>query len=216
MVDNQRLKRGSTCFELHSELFLEGSKDRGGVSTAVQTGPWSLGLGSSSVLGPSSLVHANRDEESVVFFNREGKEFQLMRLIRKLLVLTIVGVAGVAAYAYWSDNGSILRGKATEVATGAAKREAAKLAGKAAETGKDAAGHLGDTVTEATLTAKIKSKMALDDHVNARSIDVHTSDGVATLSGIVASADERKRAVQLARDTEGITRVVDRLEIKRP
>ena len=58
-----------------------------------------------------------------------------MRLIRKLLVLTIVGVAGVAAYAYWSDNGSILRGKATEVATGAAKREAAKLAGKAAETG---------------------------------------------------------------------------------
>jgi osmotically-inducible protein OsmY len=58
--------------------------------------------------------------------------------------------------------------------------------------------------------------MALDDHVKARAINVDTSDGVATLSGEVASADERKRAVQLARDTEGITRVVDKLEIRRP
>jgi osmotically-inducible protein OsmY len=38
---------------------------------------------------------------------------------------------------------------------------------------------------------------------------------VATLTGVVASADERKRAMQLARDTEGITRVVDKLEIQR-
>ena len=139
-----------------------------------------------------------------------------MRLIRKLLVLTLVGVAGVAAYAYWSDNGSILREHTTDVATAAAKREAGKLASKAVETASEAKDHLGDTVAEATLTAKIKSKMALDDHVNARAIDVDTSGGVATLTGVVASKDERKRAVQLARDTDGITRVVDKLEIKKP
>jgi osmotically-inducible protein OsmY len=162
------------------------------------------------------LVPANRDEESVVSFNREGKEFQLMRLIRKLLVLTLVGVAGVAAYAYWSDNGSILRAKATEVAAAAAKREAGKLASEAVDKGRDAAGHFGDTVTEATLTAKIKSKMALDDHVKARAINVDTEGSVATLTGVVTSTDERKRAVQLARDTEGITRVVDKLKIERP
>ena len=138
-----------------------------------------------------------------------------MRLIRRLLVLTLVAGAGVAAYAYWSDNGSMLREHATGIAKDAAKREAAKLAEKAADTGRDAAGHLGDTVAEATLTAKIKSKMALDDHVNARAINVDTSGSVATLSGVVASADERKRAVQLARDTDGITRVVDKLEIER-
>jgi osmotically-inducible protein OsmY len=57
--------------------------------------------------------------------------------------------------------------------------------------------------------------MALDDHVNARAINVDTSGSVATLTGVVASADERKRAMQLARDTEGITRVVDKLEIQR-
>ena len=137
-----------------------------------------------------------------------------MRLIRRLLVLTLVAGAGVAAYAYWSDNGSILRGHATDLAKATAKREAAKLASKAVDTASEAKDHLGDTVTEAALTAKIKSKMALDDHVKARAIDVDTSGSVATLSGVVASADERKRAVQLARDTEGITRVVDKLEIK--
>ena len=139
-----------------------------------------------------------------------------MRLIRRLLILGIVGVAGVAAYAYYSDNGPALRERATGLAADAAKREAGKLAGRAADKASAAAGSLGDTVTDGTLTAKIKSKMALDDHVQARDINVDTVDGVATLSGVVASGDERKRAVQLARDTEGITRVVDKLEIRKP
>ena len=132
-----------------------------------------------------------------------------MRLIRRLLVLTILGVAGVAAYTYWSDNGPALRAKAAGFARETAKREASELASKAAD-------KAGDTITDARLTAKIKSKMALDDHVKARAIDVDTSGGVATLSGVVESADERKRALQLARDTEGITRVVDELEVRRP
>jgi osmotically-inducible protein OsmY len=163
--------------------------------------------------------------------NQEWKEFQLMRLIRRLLLLTIVGVAGVAAYAYWSDNGAALREKATDFATETAKREAGelatttadeareaagKIAAKAADKAGDAAGKLGDTMSDGALTVKIKSKMALDDHVKARAIDVDTSDSVATLSGVVASADERQRALRLARDTEGITRVVDKLEIRHP
>jgi osmotically-inducible protein OsmY len=154
-----------------------------------------------------------------------------MRLIRRLFVLTVVGVAGVAAYAYWSDNGSALRAKAAELVTKTAKREAGELAGRAADKASDAADRLasktaekasdtvdtlGDTMSDARLTAKIKSKMALDDHVRARAIDVDTSDGVATLSGVVASSDERTRALQLARDTEGIKKVVDELEVRRP
>lgn len=139
-----------------------------------------------------------------------------MRLIRRLLLLTIVGVAGVAGYAYWSDNGLALREKAGDLAAETAKREAGKIASKAAETATGAAGKLGDRVADGAVTAKIKSKMALDDHVNARAIHVDTTGAVVTLSGVVASADERKRALQLARDTEGITRVVDKLEVRRP
>jgi osmotically-inducible protein OsmY len=65
------------------------------------------------------------------------------------------------------------------------------------------------------LTAKIKSKMALDDLVKARTIDVDTVDGTVTLSGSVESAAERDRALQLARETEGVTSVMDRLTIER-
>lgn len=137
-----------------------------------------------------------------------------MRLIRRLLVLTVVGVAGVAAYAYWSDNGSVLRERAADLARETAKREAGKLATQAADKAGEAADKISETMTDGALTAKIKSKMALDDHVKARAIDVDTSGSVATLSGVVASADERKRALQLARDTQGVTRVVDKLEIR--
>jgi len=139
-----------------------------------------------------------------------------MRLIRRLLILAIVAVAGVAAYAYWSGHGPALREKATDLAAETAKREAGKIASKAADEARDAAGRLGETMTDGALTAKIKSKMALDDHVKARDINVDTAASVATLSGVVASADERKRALQLARDTEGITKVVDKLDVRRP
>ena len=136
-----------------------------------------------------------------------------MRLIRRLLLLTVLGAAGVMAYMYWSDNGQALRAKAVDLAAETAKREAAEVASGVAEKAGDAADKLGDTVKDARLTAKIKSKMALDDHVKARAIDVDTVGSVATLTGVVASSDERRRAVQLARETEGITRVVDKLEV---
>ncbi len=71
-------------------------------------------------------------------------------------------------------------------------------------------------MSESALTAKIKSKMALDDYVKARAINVDTSGSVVTLTGAVTSADEHARAVRLARETEGVTQVVDRLRIKKP
>ena len=67
---------------------------------------------------------------------------------------------------------------------------------------------------EAAITAKIKSKMALDDTVKALSIDVDTKGTVVTLSGAVHSDAERTRAVSLARETDGVTAVNDRLVIR--
>jgi hyperosmotically inducible protein len=64
------------------------------------------------------------------------------------------------------------------------------------------------------LTAKIKSKMALDDTVSAAAIDIDSNNGVVTLSGTVGSAAEKQRALQLARETEGVSSVVDRLMIR--
>jgi osmotically-inducible protein OsmY len=55
--------------------------------------------------------------------------------------------------------------------------------------------------------------MALDDFVKARAIDVDTTGSVVTLSGKVQSESERERAVRLARETVGVTNVVDRLQV---
>jgi hypothetical protein len=66
-----------------------------------------------------------------------------------------------------------------------------------------------------TVTAKIKAKMALDDMVRARDIDVDTVGTTVTLSGTVVTAAERDRALQLARDTEGVTQVHDKLHVTR-
>ena len=56
--------------------------------------------------------------------------------------------------------------------------------------------------------------MALDDLVKARTINVDTTGSVVTLSGTVESSQERERAVRLARETAGVTNVVDKLQVK--
>lgn len=138
-----------------------------------------------------------------------------MRLIRRLVVLAIVGAGGVAAYSSL-DNGWPLRSRAASLDAAHVREEAARLASRAAARARGTATRVGGTITAGALTVKIKSKMALDDHVRGRAIDVDTSGSVVTMTGVVASADERERAVRLARDTQGVTQVVDRLHVRQP
>jgi len=61
------------------------------------------------------------------------------------------------------------------------------------------------------LTAKIKAKLAADPAVSALHIDVDTQEHVVTLSGRVGTAQERDQAVSIARHTDGVKAVLDRL-----
>jgi hyperosmotically inducible periplasmic protein len=91
-------------------------------------------------------------------------------------------------------------------------------AGVGAEVGAktaQAANRAEEVLSDAALTAKIKSKMALDDLVQARTIDVTTTNHVVTLRGNVRSVAEHDRAVQLAKQTAGVSEVVDRLGVVR-
>jgi hyperosmotically inducible protein len=115
---------------------------------------------------------------------------------------------------YLSDHGWTLRSSAASLATDTAKERATKLASRAAATANDAASTFGDVVSDGALTAKIKSKMALDDSIRARAINVDTSGAIVTLRGTVSSTDERERAERLAAETEGVTRVVNRLQVR--
>lgn len=140
-----------------------------------------------------------------------------MGFLRTILLLALVGAVAVMAYNYSTGRGFTLAYPGgTDIDAGAARERGAELTKDAAQKAGEAASKIEDAVGAGTLTAKIKSKMALDDHVKARAIDVDTSGTVVTLTGTVQSADERERAVRLARETAGVTEVIDRLEVKAP
>jgi hyperosmotically inducible periplasmic protein len=79
------------------------------------------------------------------------------------------------------------------------------------------AGALAVTVacsqTDAGITSAVKSKMATDDTVKASEINVDTHEHVVTLNGTVGSKAEKDRAVMIARNTKGVSSVIDDLRV---
>ena len=139
-------------------------------------------------------------------------------MIRGLLKFVLIVVILVAAAAFFlgyrfvgrSDEPAVTTTPPPTVNTDKA-REAGAAIKQTIATGAEKAQH---ALTEGSLTAKIKSKMALDDTVRAAAIHVDTDGSVVTLSGTIRSEAERAKAVQLARETKGVTSVVDRLVIR--
>ena len=70
--------------------------------------------------------------------------------------------------------------------------------------------------SDAGVTTAVKSKLIADDTVKAYKIDVDTKDKIVTLRGTVDTAEAKTRAVELARDTKGVTSVVDELTLSQP
>ena len=66
---------------------------------------------------------------------------------------------------------------------------------------------------DAWITTKIQSKYFLDADVKGHQINVDTNNGVVTLKGTVANEQHKAAAEQIARDTEGVTRVVNQLTV---
>ena len=143
----------------------------------------------------------------------------MFRALLRLVIVLVLVVAAAAFFLGWWGSNRVDGPDASAPAVGTAGRvDAQKAKEVGAEVGAktaEAANRAGEILNEGALTAKIKSKMALDDLVRARSIDVTTSGQVVTLTGKVASEAERTRAVQLARETAGVTQVVDRLSVVR-
>lgn len=67
--------------------------------------------------------------------------------------------------------------------------------------------------TDAGVTTAVKTKLAADDAVKAYQIDVDTDRKVVTLTGTVDTAMAKSRAVELARNTDGVTSVTDNIVV---
>ena len=72
----------------------------------------------------------------------------------------------------------------------------------------------GQSVRDATTSASIKMTLALQRGVKASHIAVHTDRGTVTLTGEVDSQAERQLAARIARETEGVKNVENRLDLR--
>ena len=138
-------------------------------------------------------------------------------LLHAALTVTLVLVVGFFVFGYWTGarwrerpSAPAATGTTGVIDTEKARERGAELGEKAAV----ATAKAKETIAEAAITAKIKAKMALDDSIKARAIDVSTNDATVTLTGKVGSRAERERAVALARETAGVTHVVDGLRVE--
>jgi hyperosmotically inducible protein len=139
-------------------------------------------------------------------------------LLRLILVVVILG--GIAAFflGYRIRDGRVVgpngtvatSGQLPEVDTTRA-REAGAAIGETVATGASAAQH---ALANATLTGKIKTKIALDDTIKGASINVDSVEGAVTITGTVQTEAQHTRVVQLARETAGVKSVVDRVTVR--
>lgn len=63
------------------------------------------------------------------------------------------------------------------------------------------------------ITTAVKTKMAADPVVKAYQVDVTTRNGIVTLTGDVNTSSAREQALRIARGTDGVTDVIDRLNV---
>ncbi len=70
-----------------------------------------------------------------------------------------------------------------------------------------------EAVSDATITTKVKTELAMEKNVSATHIKVETDNGVVKLSGTARSKDEADRAASIAKDTKGVVSVQNNIQI---
>jgi hyperosmotically inducible periplasmic protein len=152
----------------------------------------------------------------------------LRALVRVILVVVIVVAVAAFFLGYrWGggrnqatttqpaarqDTAVGTRGDSVDTARERARAAGAEIGEKVAVGAQKA----GETLEEAGLTAKVKSKIALDDTLDGSRIQVRTDDSRVTLTGTVINEAQHRRALDLARETEGVATVVDHLSAGAP
>ena len=72
----------------------------------------------------------------------------------------------------------------------------------------------GESMTDTKITAAVQTKLTSDRASNFARIDVDTERGVVNLSGVVPSTDEKRRAEELTRQVNGVTRINNNLQVQ--
>ena len=145
--------------------------------------------------------------------------------MRKLFLLVLVGAAAVGAYNYSNGHNIVslpstsavkatVRETVGDAVSATTRATVRHTTAEAADGVHAAVNRTEEAVTGAAVTSKIKAKMTLDDLVKASDINVDTDGSVVTLTGHVGSKDEQRRALRIATETAGVTKVVNHLRVR--
>jgi hyperosmotically inducible periplasmic protein len=106
--------------------------------------------------------------------------------------------------------------------TGDEIKDGANQAGAAIQRGAEKVGNQIETkvvpaakeaLSNANITAKVKSRLAQDPAINALYVNVDTDQGRVTLSGKVALPEQKAEAEKVARETDGVKDVVNQIQV---
>ncbi len=122
-----------------------------------------------------------------------------LAILIAFLVLTIVGCS--------SQNTNEAANNASRKVSDAANT----VANKTREVAQNVNSSAGPTLNDAAITTRIKAKL-LSDSITGTTVD--TTNGVVTLTGAVASDEQKAKAEKHAQETEGVKSVKNELVIK--
>lgn len=94
-----------------------------------------------------------------------------------------------------------------------ATEKAGQKVDQAVEKTKDAAVKAKDATKDSWITAKTKIALYADDRVPGMDINVDTQNGMVTLRGKVATADQKRAAEEVAKTVDGATSVRNDLQV---
>src|SRR5205085_6459472 len=104
-------------------------------------------------------------------------------------------------------------GEKTKEGAEKAATKTKEVGGKAVDKTKEGLSKTGEVITDGWITTRVKSKFIDEDLLKGSDINVSTDNHVVTLTGTVPSAAARARAVEQAKEVEGVHSVVDHLTV---
>lgn len=70
-----------------------------------------------------------------------------------------------------------------------------------------------ERISDAAITAKIKSRLAVKKDAPSLGVNINTNEGVVTLEGTVNSAAEKENVEKIVKETKGVQQVIDNLTV---
>lgn len=130
-------------------------------------------------------------------------------------VVAVLAVLAMAAGAQSARSAAAPQSAGETIKKGATKTKdgvvkGAKVVGTKT---KDGVSKTGEIMTDAWITSRVNARFVNEDTLKDSHIDVDTSDHIVTLKGTVLTSAGRARAGVVARQTEGVRRVVNNLTI---